>query len=94
MEGNISLPAGFNESASGSGLLVPDALSRDHSTVTKAELKHLKRTARILEALQIKMMLFCNDARCHSDERIAILENDLGQLTFRCQHKDRVCNGA
>lgn len=81
------LPAGFRR-APGSGLLLPDAVSRAREVWTRDEYKGLDRVTKFLESRGIHLFLRCPDPAC-KDAPIQQIRRTDGGVTLRCGHKDR-----
>lgn len=79
----------FRPSPSGSGLLVPAAISRDREVWTKDESRLLDRAIALLGSRGLKLQLACNDPACASPTLERMRTTD-GSFTLRCGHKDRV----
>ena len=84
-------PGGFRESASGTGLIVPDAFSREREIWTRDERKVLRRAARLAEQKGCGVVLVCRDPRCKANPVIERVDLPDGSFIMRCGHKDRLC---
>ncbi|HXG70577.1 MAG TPA: hypothetical protein VNJ04_08205 [Gemmatimonadaceae bacterium] len=83
------LPAGFREASGGSGLLVPEALSRTVETWTEDERTALQRAANVFARRGVRLVLLCGDDRCAAHRTIAFKETSEGEITLRCGHAER-----
>lgn len=80
-------PHGFRPHAS--GLIVPDAVSRQREVWTRVELKLIDRAIALLKSRHVLLQLACPAPGCKGDgiERVRL---DDGSIVLRCNHKDRV----
>lgn len=84
------MPAGFREDGQGSGLIVPEALSRGRQVITKDEWRTLSRAIeRVLGPRQLKFLFFCDLKGC-SDPQVTRVRQPGGGFVLRCGCTDRV----
>ena len=82
------MPAGFRR-AVGSGLILPEAISRVRQVWTKDEGRLLDRAFQLFTAKGMRAFLKCEDPACASAPIEKIRTPD-GGVILRCAHSDRV----
>lgn len=73
----------------GSGLLVPEEVSREREVWTRDDLRLIDRATKLLTSRGIQVMFACTDKRC-ADVKITRVHGLAGDYILRCNHKDRV----
>jgi hypothetical protein len=86
------IPAGFR-SAPASGLIVPEALSREREVWTEDEGRLLDRATKLLAEKGIVQFLKCPHPAC-TEHPIGVVRLDARGVILRCAHKDRVLQRA
>lgn len=83
-----TVPKGFRR-ATGSGLIVPEDISREREVWTHDEGRLLDRATKLANKRGLKLLLACPDDTCKAApiERIRLKNGD---WVLRCAHKDRV----
>lgn len=73
----------------GTGLLVPEEVSREREVWLREDWKTVDRATKFLTSKGLTIFFGCKDKRCQKAaiERIANLD---GTVTLRCAHKDRI----
>lgn len=87
----VAIPAGFREDVGhGSGLIVPESLSRQREVITQDEWRQLTRTIKdICMPHNMRVVFFCNDQKCAADPRMERIRTAHGFI-LRCRHRDLV----
>lgn len=80
---------GFRPAASGSGLLVPEELSRERETWTNDDWKRVKRGLAFLAEHGLAVVMRCTQPGCRQVPLETLTQPD-GTTVIRCEHKDRV----
>lgn len=81
-------PRGFRQSPA-SGLIVPEAQSRERQVWTNDEARLLDRAFRLLTARGVQFALGC--ATCQGSEKaLKMTKNVAGERIARCGHLDRI----
>lgn len=84
------VPDGFRRDANGSGLVVPEELSRKREVITKDEWRALERAIqRVLGPREIAFTMRCVHPGCPDPAMVRIRNAD-GGFTLRCGHAERV----
>jgi hypothetical protein len=85
-------PRGYRPST-GSGLLVPDAVSRIREVWTSDEWRLIDRAMRLLHSRSVKVTLTCKSDTC-DDRAIQGTTEVSGDMRLRCGCKDRIVTRA
>lgn len=88
----MNAPAGFRTSVE-TGLIVPEAFSREREVWTKDEWKFHERVVRFYKAKGIKIFLACDHAACVGKPMVR-LRQPSGDITLTCEHKERTMTRA
>lgn len=83
-----TVPKGFRR-ATGSGLIVPEDLSREREVWTHDEGRLLDRATKLANKRELKLLLACKHPDCQKAP-IERLRLPNGDWVLRCQHRDRV----
>lgn len=81
-------PQGFRQSPN-SGLIVPEAQSRERQVWTKDEWKLLERCTKLLHGHGIALLMKCRHEAC-KDSPLEPKRLRDGTFRLRCNHADRV----
>ena len=81
------IPAGFRE-APASGLIVPEAHSREREVWTRDEWKLMERMSKLLRSRHITVFLRCDEPGCLK-EPMVLVRRATGGISLQCTHKTR-----
>jgi hypothetical protein len=84
-----TLPLGYRQASSATGLLVPEDTPRAREVFTKDEARLLERAMKLIKARGLVLQMRCSDERCQ-DTKIERIVDEAGDVRLRCAHRDLV----
>lgn len=85
------LPHGYRPNAS--GLIVPEAVSREREVWTKDEWRLIQRATKFLRTKGVQVFFRCEQPACQGKPMNRTRQAD-GAIVMQCDHKDRVLTEA